>query len=92
MEAPRRGSPKSKSSDKPITIYNSNTKDVVIHVFGRVTGKSIFLERLKSYAEVRCQYHLSSEDKFLNGQFLDRGRTGRRVCDCNWYRVDWERG
>lgn len=24
------------------------------------------------------QYHLSPEDKFTNGQFLDRGRTERR--------------
>ena len=25
-----------------------------------------------------AQYHLSPEDKFENGQFLDRGRTERR--------------
>jgi len=28
--------------------------------------------------EALCQYHLSSEDKFDNGQFLNRGRTERR--------------
>jgi hypothetical protein len=43
-----------------------------------VTGQSISPDQLKTYAEVLAQYHLSSEDKFANGQFLDRGRTERR--------------
>ena len=44
----------------------------------RITGQFIPCDRLKTYAEALCQYHLSSEDKFENGQFLDRGRTERR--------------
>jgi hypothetical protein len=47
-------------------------------VFDRVTGKPVQPEQLKTYAEVLEQYHLSPEDKFENGQFLDRGRTERR--------------
>jgi hypothetical protein len=35
-------------------------------------------EQLKTYAEVLVQYHLSCENKFAKGQFLDRGRTERR--------------
>jgi len=35
-------------------------------------------EQLKSYAEVLAQYHLSYEGKFVNGQFLNKGRTERR--------------
>ena len=47
-------------------------------MFDRVTGKPVRPEQLKTYAEVLAQYHLSCEDKFENGQFLDRGRTERR--------------
>ena len=47
-------------------------------LFDRVTGKPIRPEQLKTYSEVLAQYHLSCEDKFENGQFLDRGRTERR--------------
>jgi hypothetical protein len=47
-------------------------------VFDRVTGKPIDPKQLKTYAEVLAQYHLSCEDKFENGEFLDRGRTERR--------------
>jgi hypothetical protein len=43
-----------------------------------VTGRSIEPAQLKTYAEALAQYHLSCEDKFENGQFLDRGRTERR--------------
>ena len=43
-----------------------------------MTGKPVSPDHLKTYAEVLAQYHLSCEDKFENGQFLDRGRTERR--------------
>jgi len=43
-----------------------------------ITGEPIPPDRLKTYAEALAQYHLSREDKFENGQFLDRGRTERR--------------
>ena len=41
-------------------------------------------KKLKTYTEVLAQYHLSSEDKFLNGQFLNRagpngGTSSRRI-------------
>jgi hypothetical protein len=45
-------------------------------VSGRITA--VRSEQLKTYAEVLTQYHLGCEDKFANGQFLDRGRTERR--------------
>jgi hypothetical protein len=48
------------------------------NVFDRVTGDPIKAEQLKTYAEALAQYHLSSEDKFADGQFRDRGRTERR--------------
>ena len=44
----------------------------------RVTGETVDPKELKTYSESLAQYHLSCEDKFANGQFLDRGRTERR--------------
>ena len=46
--------------------------------FDRVTGEPVKPEHLRTYAEMLAQYHISAESKFENGQFLDRGRTGRR--------------
>lgn len=43
-----------------------------------MTGELIDVAQLKTYAEVLSQYYVSPEDKFLNGQFLNRGRTERR--------------
>jgi hypothetical protein len=69
----------SKTDDlAPIAPYDSDPKRALEKVFDRVTGKPISQEQLKTYAEVLAQYHLSPEDKFENGQFLDRGRTVRR--------------
>jgi hypothetical protein len=62
----------------PIALYDSDPRRALRKVFDRATGKPIGPEQLKTYAEVLAQYHLSSEDKFKNGQFLDRGRTIRR--------------
>jgi hypothetical protein len=56
----------------------SDPTGALTKVFDRVTGRAISSEELKTYAEVLAQYHLSWEDKFDNGQFLDRGRTERR--------------
>jgi hypothetical protein len=41
--------------------------------------RAVSPEKLKTYAEILAQYHLSPEDKFLNGQFLNRGRAERRL-------------
>ncbi len=46
--------------------------------FDRVAGDQITAKQLKTYAEVLAQYHLSSENKFENGGFLDKGETKRR--------------
>ncbi len=43
-----------------------------------MTGEPVRADQLKTYAEVLAQYHLSSEDKFENGDFMDRGKTRRR--------------
>jgi len=78
IDQSRRGRPPKAEDLAPIAPYNSDPHQAVTQVFDRVTGKSLTPEQLKTYAEVLAQYHLSCEDKFANGQFLDRGRTVRR--------------
>lgn len=74
----RRGRPPKTETLAPVAPYDSDPARALMKVFDRVTGKPVQPEQLKTYAEVLEQYHLSPEDKFENGQFLDRGRTERR--------------
>jgi hypothetical protein len=46
--------------------------------FDRETDKRVESDSLITYAEALAQYHLRSETKFLNGDFVDRGHTERR--------------
>jgi len=61
-----------------IAPYDSDPHRALSKVFDRLTGRPVRPGELKTYAEVLAQYHLSSEDRFLNGQFRHRGRTERR--------------
>jgi len=72
------GRPPKTDEFAPIAPYDSDPARAVTKVFDRLTGRAVSAEDLKTYAEVLAQYHLSCEDKFENGQFLDRGRTERR--------------
>jgi hypothetical protein len=74
----KRGRPPKAEELAPIAPYDSDPARALSKVFDRVTGKAIRPEQLKTYAEALAQYHLSCEDKFEHGQFLDRGRTERR--------------
>jgi hypothetical protein len=74
----RRGRPPIAEPLAPIAPYDSDPVRALAKVFDRVTGKSVRPEQLKTYAEVLAQYHLSCEDKFANGRYVDRGRTERR--------------
>jgi hypothetical protein len=74
----RPGRPPKTDKLAPIAPYDTDPTKALSKVFDRVTGKPVSPEQLKTYAEVLAQYHLSCEDKFENGQFLDRGRTERR--------------
>ena len=78
VDTVKAGRPRKRAEPKPIAPYDSDPISAVSKVFDRITGKSVEPTQLKTYAEVLCQYHLSSENKFENGQFLDRGRTERR--------------
>jgi hypothetical protein len=78
VEKPGRGRPPKGDNLKPIAPFDSDPGNAVLNVIDRVTGESIPSATLKTYAEALCQYHLSPEPKFDNGEFLDRGRTERR--------------
>jgi hypothetical protein len=78
LDEQRRGRPPRTEALTPIAPGDSDPARALSKVFDRVTGKPVGPVQLKTYAEVLAQYHLSCEDKFENGQFLDRGRTERR--------------
>lgn len=78
LEELRRGRPPNGEPLAPIAPYGTNLTRALSEVFDRVTGKPGRPEQIKTYAEVLAQYHLSCEDKFSNGRFLERGRTERR--------------
>jgi hypothetical protein len=63
---------------KPIAPFDKNISHAALNCFDRETGKLIPIEMLKTYREAVTQYHLRSEAKFLNGDYLDRGETKRR--------------
>ena len=78
VEDARPGRPPRTDEIAPIAPYDSDPSRAVGKAFDRITGRAVDPEELKTYAEALAQYHLSCEDKFENGQFLDRGRTERR--------------
>ena len=78
LDETKRGRPPKTGDIAPIAPYETDPARALSKVFDRLTSKPLRPEELKTYEEALAQYHLSSEDKFENGQFLDRGRTERR--------------
>jgi hypothetical protein len=78
VDSPGRGRPRKERAPRPIAPFCRDPNRALGAVFDRISGEPVDAERLKTYAEALAQYHLSCEDKFLNGQFYDRGRTERR--------------
>lgn len=75
---PKRGRPKKVHAPKPIAPFNRNPAKAVLRAFDRETGAPLAADALQSYAQALAQYHLHPEDKFLGGDYLDRGLTKRR--------------
>ena len=48
------------------------------HCFERKSGRDVPVGLLRTYTECLAQYHLHSEAKFANGDYVDRGVTQRR--------------
>jgi hypothetical protein len=78
VDRTHRGRPPRNVDLAPIAAFDRNPKRRLSNVFDRRTGKSSRPDQLMTYDDVLAQYHLSSEFKLDNGEFLDRGRTERR--------------
>ena len=76
-----RGRPTKATDPKPIAPFETDPAKAVAQAFDRVNGEPIHPDQLKTYAEVLFNYHLSSEDKFEKGEFLDCGTTERRCVE-----------
>jgi hypothetical protein len=63
---------------KPVAPFHKNPNIAAKTAFDRISRELIPVEHLKTYQQALAQYHLHPEDKFLNGDFLDRGTTIRR--------------
>ncbi|MDX2503276.1 MAG: hypothetical protein QNL62_02180, partial [Gammaproteobacteria bacterium] len=63
---------------KPASPYVKDIDEASAQCFDRVTGEHIVKDKLKIYQESLAQYHLHPETKFLNGDYLDQGKTERR--------------
>ena len=74
----RSANSKAHSQLKPVAPFDNNPIIAAQNAFDRITREPIPVEYLKTYQQALAQYHLHPEDKFLNGDFLDRGTTIRR--------------
>lgn len=74
----RRGRPPKAQPPKPVAPFNNSPAKIADTAFDRESGKPVPATALQTYAEALAQYHLHPESKFLGGDYLDRGTTGRR--------------
>jgi predicted transcriptional regulator with HTH domain len=74
----KRSNSKTNSQPKPVAPFDKNPVVAAQNAFDRITREPVPVEDLKTYQQGLAQYHLHPEDKFLNGDFLDRGTTLRR--------------
>lgn len=63
---------------KPVAPYNKYSSKSLPHCFDRATGENVSKSQLKTYLDGLAQYHLHSETKFLNGDYLNTDKTQRR--------------
>lgn len=63
---------------KPVAPFERNPTRAAEQVFDRNTGERISIDDLRTYKQALSQYHLHPEDKFHNGDYLNRGATLRR--------------
>ena len=78
VDPSQRGRPPKPKQIKPIAPFDLDSTSAVSNAFDRDTGEAICLGELKTYEEALAQFHLSTEDKFLNGDFVNIGETRRR--------------
>ena len=67
-----------KGAIKPIAPFTTDPATAGQTAFDRNTGEPVRISKLKSYAASIRQYHLQPENKFLNGNWIESGKTMRR--------------
>lgn len=67
-----------KASVAPISPFETDPVKAAKQAFDRDTGEPVPIEKLKTFAQALAQYHLQPENKFLNGNYLDTGKSERR--------------
>jgi hypothetical protein len=77
-ETPGQSNKKQPASIRPVAPFENDPRRIGKVAFDRLTGLAVLPGQLKSYQDALAQYHLHPEDKFLDGDFLDRGTTQRR--------------
>lgn len=78
VDPTRRGRPMKSGKPKPIAPFERDHDRAATQAFDRESGERVAPGLLKTYAEALAQFHLSTEDKFDNGNFYDAGTTTRR--------------
>jgi hypothetical protein len=78
IAGPMESNPKAFRWPKPIAQFSRDVGSAAVNCFDRETGKPIPAGVLKTYKDVLGPYHRRPEQKFLNGDFEDRGITLRR--------------
>ena len=63
---------------KPVATYQKDVTKAAKVAFDKNTGTIINKKCLRTYSESLAQYHLHPESKFMNGNFIDKGKTQRR--------------
>jgi hypothetical protein len=76
--APRgRGRPR-KRTVAPVAPFDPDPRTAALQAFDRHTGEPVPVQALRTYQQAVRSYHLSTENKFENGNYCDRGTTRRR--------------
>jgi len=78
VDPTRRGRPLKSSKPKPVSPFERDHDKAANQAFDRESGERVGRSSMKTYAEALAQFHLSTEDKFENGDFFDFGLTTRR--------------
>lgn len=78
IDTPKRGRPHKRRVPKLIAPFGRDPLRASQRAFDRETGAPVSADALQSYAQALAQHHLHPEDKFLEGDFLDQGKTKRR--------------
>lgn len=63
---------------RPVAPFDKDPAKAAEKCFDRLTGEPVDAESLLTYERALAQYHLHPEEKFLGGDYLDRGPTRRR--------------